>query len=96
MMLILHVISYFAVDADRQMKRKTLIIRYEDMALNPMRYVRQVYRFLGEKFTPEIDKKMQDAIAPPKKSFTDSGNEVVTLSWGLKYNASTKPYILIY
>ena len=59
------------------MKRKTLIIRYEDMALNPMRYVRQVYRFLGEKFTPEIDKKMQDAIAPPKKSFTDSGNKVI-------------------
>ena len=81
MMLISHVISYFAVDADRQMKRKTLIIRYEDMALNPMRYVRQVYRFLGEKFTPEIDKKMQDAIAPPKKSFTDSGNEVIVISY---------------
>ena len=81
MMLILHVNSYFAVDADRQMKRKTLIIRYEDMALNPMRYVRQVYRFLGEKFTPEIDKKMQDAIAPPKKSFTDSGNEVIVITY---------------
>ena len=81
MMLISHIISYFAVDADRQMKRKTLIIRYEDMALNPMRYVRQVYRFLGEKFTPEIDKKMQDAIAPPKKSFTDSGNEVIVITY---------------
>ena len=81
MMLISHVISYFAVDADRQMKRKTLIIRYEDMALNPMRYVRQVYRFLGEKFTPEIDKKMQDAIAPPKKSFTASGNEVIVITY---------------
>ena len=55
------------------MKRKTLIIRYEDMALNPMRYVRQVYRFLGEKVTPTIDKKMQDAIAPPKKTIVDSG-----------------------
>ena len=55
------------------MKRKTLIIRYEDMALNPMRYVRQVYRFLGEKVTPSIDKKMQDAIAPPKKTIVDSG-----------------------
>jgi len=70
--------SYFAVDADRQMKRKTLIIRYEDMALNPMRYVRQVYRFLGEKVTPSIDKKMQDAIAPPKKTIVDSGKATYT------------------
>ena len=58
------------------MKRKTLIVRYEDMALNPMRYVRQVYRFLGEKFTSEIEKKMQDAIAPPKKTITDSGKSL--------------------
>ena len=71
-------LSYFAIDADRQMKRKTLIVRYEDMALNPMRYVRQVYRFLGEKFTAEVEKKMQEAIAPPKKTITDSGKSLTS------------------
>ena len=47
-------------------------------ALNPMRYSRQVYKFLGEKFTPKIEKTMKDAIEPPKTAISDKGKATYT------------------
>ena len=70
--------NFFTIEADTRIKRNTLIIRYEDMALNPMRYSRQVYKFLGQKFSSKIEKMMKNAIEPPATEITDKGRATYT------------------
>ena len=48
------------------------------MALNPMRYSRQVYKFLGQKFSSKIEKMMKNAIEPPATEITDKGRATYT------------------
>ena len=65
--------NFYIFESNLEIQRKTMVIRYEDLALNPMKYSRKVYKFLGVKFTESIEQMMKDAIEPPKKEIKDKG-----------------------
>ena len=68
--------NFYTFESNLEIQRKTMVIRYEDLALNPMKYSRKVYKFLGVKFTDSIEQMMKDAIEPPKKEIKDKGSSV--------------------
>ena len=39
--------NFYTFESNLEIQRKTMVIRYEDLALNPMKYSRKVYEFLG-------------------------------------------------
>ena len=65
--------NFYIFESNLEIQRKTMVIRYEDLALNPMKYSRKVYKFLGVQFTDSIEQMMKDAIEPPKKEIKDKG-----------------------
>ena len=66
--------NFYIFESNLEIQRKTMVIRYEDLALSPMKYSRKVYEFLGVNFTDTIEQMMKDAIEPPKKKIKDKGS----------------------
>ena len=66
--------NFYTLESNLEIQRKTMVIRYEDLALNPMKYSKKVYEFLGVNFTDTIEQMMKDALEPPKKKIENKGS----------------------